>query len=131
MSSRTNAEGIAQLSGALEPLGYAVVPVEVRGCLHLKSACCALGDRAILANRHWVDTDAFAGFPIESVAPEEPGAANVLAIGDTVLVPAAYPVTARNVERLGWKVRPVDISELMKAEAGLTCSSILFEADAR
>jgi len=29
------------------------------------------------------------------------------------------------------KVRPVDISELMKAEAGLTCSSILFEADAR
>jgi N-dimethylarginine dimethylaminohydrolase len=31
------------------------------------------------------------------------------------------------LERLGWKVRLLEISELMKAEAGLTCSSILIE----
>jgi len=30
------------------------------------------------------------------------------------------------VERLGWKIRTLDISELMKAEAALTCSSIIF-----
>ena len=57
----------------------------------------------------------------------EPGAANVLAIGDTVMVPASFPATARMLEGLGWKVRTLDISELMKAEAGLTCSSILLE----
>ena len=58
-------------------------------------------------------------------------AANVLTIGGTALVPAAYPATARLVEELGWNVRRLDISELMKAEAGLTCSSILFEANER
>jgi len=34
LSSRTNAAGIEQLSSALEPFGYRVQPVEVRGCLH-------------------------------------------------------------------------------------------------
>ncbi len=34
--------------------------------------------------------------------------------------------TAAIVESLGWKVRAVDISELRKAEAGVTCSSLIF-----
>ena len=126
-SRRTNPEGIDQLANALQPFGYSVRPVPVGGCLHLKSACCALGDGVILANRAWVDVAAFEGFDIVDVNPEEPGAANVLAIGETVLVPAAHPRTARQLESLGWKVRRIDISELMKAEAGLTCSSILLE----
>jgi len=127
LSGRTNQAGIDQLAATLRPFGYRVRPVAVRGCLHLKTACCALGNGTILANRKWVDTAAFDGLKIVDVAPREPGAANVLAIGETVLVPAAYPATARMLERLGWKVRRLDISELMKAEAGLTCSSILFE----
>jgi len=59
------------------------------------------------------------------VAPNEPRAANVLAAGDTVVIPESFPDTGRILERGGWKVRTLDISELMKAEAGLTCSSIL------
>jgi dimethylargininase len=128
LSMRTNPDGISQLTAELEPLGYSVKPVEVRGCLHLKSACCPLGDRTILANRNWVDMSAFAGFDVVDVPEDEPGAANVLAVGDTVLVPAAFPGTARLLADRGWKVRVLDISELMKAEAGLTCSSILFAA---
>ncbi len=127
VSSRSNAEGIAQLAAALEPFGYSVRPVAVRGCLHLKSACCAIGERTILANRHWFDASAFEGFDIVDVPPDEPRSANVLAIGDTVMAPACFPATARLLEGLGWKVRTLDISELMKAEAGLTCSSIIME----
>ena len=129
LSGRTNHAGVEQLAEILKPLGYSVRPVPVRGCLHLKSGCCAIGERRILANRAWVDPAAFDGFEIVDVPPEEPGAANVLTIGETALVPAAYPVTARLLQRLGWKVRPLDISELMKAEAGLTCSSILLETE--
>jgi len=127
VSARTNTEGIAQLAAELEPFGYSVRPVKVRGCLHLKSACCPV-DRTILANRDWIDTAAFEGFDIVDVPRDEPRAANVLAIGNTVLVPACFPGAARVLEGLGCKVRMLDISELMKAEAGLTCSSILFEA---
>jgi dimethylargininase len=49
VSHRTNRVGIEQLTDELGPLGYTVVPVAVRGALHLKSACCSLGDGAILA----------------------------------------------------------------------------------
>jgi dimethylargininase len=128
ISSRTNAAGILQLAGELEPFGYQIHAVEVRGCLHLKSACCSLGDGKILANRAWFDADALCGYCILDVAPEEPGAANVLRIGDTVLMPAAFPRTREIVEREGLEVRTVDISELMKAEAAITCSSVIFEA---
>ena len=62
------------------------------------------------------------------MAPNEPRAANVLAAGGTVVIPESFPDTGRILERGGWKVRTLDISELMKAEAGLTCSSILLEA---
>jgi dimethylargininase len=127
LSKRTNPAGIAQLAAELELFGYSIRPVEVRGCLHLKSACCALGDRAILANRAWADVAAFEGLTIIDVPASEPRAANVLAAGETVVVPASFPETAGLLQQLGWKVRTLDISELMKAEAGLTCSSILLE----
>jgi dimethylargininase len=128
LSPRTNRTGIAQLAAELEPLGYAIRPVEVHGCLHLKSACTSLGDHTMLANRAWCDAQAFGGsFQILDVPADEPWGANVLTIGHTALVPACFPGTARMVERLGWKIRTLDISELMKAEAALTCSSIIFE----
>jgi len=129
LSARTNAAGIDQLAEELRPFGYSVQPVVVRGCLHLKSACCAVGDRTILINRQWVDPSAYAGFEIVDVPPEEPRGANVLAIGDTMLVPDCFPGIAGILDRRGWKVRTLDISELMKAEGGLTCSSILLETD--
>ena len=95
LSERTNQAGITQLAEELRQFGYAVRPVEVRDCLHLKSACCSLGDRAILANREWIDMAPFEGLTIIDVPASEPRAANVLAIGDTVVVPTSFPETAR------------------------------------
>ncbi len=126
-SARSNAAGIAQLAGELAPFGYRVQPVPVGGCLHLKSGCCYLGDGMVLANRQWVDTEALAGLRIVDVAPDEPWAANVLTIGELALMPLGFPATAELVQSLGWKVQTVDIAELRKAEAGVTCSSLLFE----
>jgi dimethylargininase len=115
------------LAAQLEPLGYTIRPVEVHGCLHLKTACTSLGNETVIVNRARCDAAAFEGFQILDVPPDEPGAANVLTIRDTALVPACFPGTLGMVERLGWKVRSLDISELMKAEAALTCSSIIFK----
>lgn len=128
LSARTNAGGIAQLRGALAPFGYEVEAVEVRRCLHLKSAVTYLGEGAILINRGLIDPAPLARYRIIDVAPGEPWAANTLALGGVVLIPAAWPETARILRREGFAVRPIDISELMKAEAGLTCSSLIFNA---
>jgi dimethylargininase len=124
---RTNAEGIAQLAGALAPFGYRVQPVEVRDCLHLKSGCSALGEDTVLINRKWIDAAAFHEFQLVDVAAGETWAANVLSIGRTVVMPEGFPGTRNAIERLGWEVCPLDLSELMKAEAGVTCCSVIFE----
>ncbi len=79
----------------------------------------------ILANRDWVDVQPFRDFRILDVA--EPSAADVLPIGDTVLVPSSFVRTAEVLEAVGAKVRLIDVSELQKAEAGVTCMSLLFE----
>ena len=120
-------EDTAVVVQELAPFGYTVEAVEIRDCLHMKSACCYLGRETILANRAWVDTAAFREFRIVDVAPNEPWAANVLVIGETVIIPSSFPATARMLAELGWKVRPLDVSELMKAEAGVTCMSLIFE----
>ncbi|HSP70405.1 MAG TPA: arginine deiminase family protein [Bryobacteraceae bacterium] len=125
-SRRTNVAGIQQLSALLHPLGYFVVPVEVLGCLHLKSACCYIGDDTVLANRTWMDPDALCGLKILDVP--EPRAANALRIGDTVLMPAAYPRTCEMLNRSGFRLRTIDNSELLKAEAGVTCTSLVFDS---
>jgi len=127
LSKRTNEAGIAQLQAELEPFGYRIHPVEVRGCLHLKSACCALGESKVLANPDWLDLSAFPDFQIIGVAEDEPAAANVLKVADTVLMPASFPNTERILRREGFNTRTVDISELTKAEAAITCSSVIFD----
>ena len=130
LSRRTNREGIEQLGALVGPFGYRVVPVEVKRCLHLKTGCSWLGDGRVLANREWVDCGALAGCEIVDVPAEEPWAANVLRVGDTVVVAAAFPRTAELLLRAGYQVRTIDISELAKAEAGLTCMSLIFESAA-
>lgn len=128
ISGRTNAEGIEQLRRELEPFGYSVQGVEVWKCLHLKSAVTYLGGNAVLINRSLIDSIPLREYRMIDVAAAEPWAANTLALGGVVLIPAAYPETAAILNEAGFQVRTIDISELMKAEAGLTCSSLIFES---
>ena len=127
LTQRSNAEGIRQLAAILAPHNYEVIPVPVTGCLHLKSAVTSLGRNTLLANRSWFDAAPLAGFEWVDVDPAEPHAANALALGGTVIFPASFPHTRTRIETRGFSVTPLDISELQKAESGLTCSSLLFE----
>jgi len=90
-----------------------------------------IGRNTLLANRAWFDTEPLAGFEWIDVAPDESHAANALALGDTVIFPASFPRTRDRLEARGFHVTPIDISELQKAESGLTCSSLLFDAAQR
>lgn len=125
-SARTNEAGIARLAAVAEPLGYRVVPVAVSGCLHLKSAVTALDQERVLVNRSWLDASPLRGLDLVDVAPEEPGAANVLRVAGLVIAHPGFPRTLERVAALGYAVRPLDVSEFLKAEAALTCKSLLF-----
>jgi len=129
LTARTNEEGIAQLRGIVQPYGYEVIAVPVTGCLHLKSAVTHLGNNVLLANRTWFDAAPFAGeFEWVDVDPAEPHAGNALALNGTILFPASFPRTLARIEAKRFRVMPLDIAELQKAESGLTCSSLIFEA---
>jgi dimethylargininase len=130
-SARTNEAGVARLAAVAEPLGYRVVPVAVTGCLHLKSAVTALDQQRLLVNRAWLDPSAFRGLELVDVAPQEPGAANVLRVAGLVIAHPGFPRTIERIEALGYRVHPLDVSEFLKAEAALTCKSLLISAGAR
>jgi dimethylargininase len=127
LSRRTNREGLERLSDLVRPHGYQVHPVEVKGCLHLKSACSYVGDNTVLVNRSWIDVEPFRGFELLDVAEDEPAAANALLLKDVVVLPESFPKTRALLEGRGFRVRTVDVSELQKAEAGVTCCSVIFE----
>jgi dimethylargininase len=127
LSQRTNAEGIQQLAREVEPCGYRVLPVAVTDCLHLKSGASWVGDDTVLIHRPWVDPEAFHGLRLIDVPEGEEAGANVLLIGNVALVAAGFPKIADTLQKLGREVRVLQIAELMKAESGLTCSSLIFD----
>jgi dimethylargininase len=65
------------------------------------------------------------------VPAEEPWGANVLALPGVTLVSAACPRTADLVRGLGHAAVALDVSELHKAEAGLTCMSLVFDREGK
>lgn len=130
-SSRSNEAAIAQLAGILHPLGYRVIPVEFGGCLHLKSAVTRIAERLFLANPDWVEASVFSGTRVVPVDPREPQAANALALGGAVIHPRHFPRTQARLEAEGLLVEPVDTTELAKAEAGVTCCSLLVRVGRR
>jgi dimethylargininase len=128
LSKRTDAAAVAQLAKILSPHGYTVIGVPVAGCLHLKSAVGRVGHETLLVNRDWVDPKTFRGLDVLDVDPIERGAAGALLIGESVVYPRRFVRTLERLENSGVNVVPVDLSELAKAEAGVTCCSLVFRA---
>jgi len=124
-TTRTNDGAVQQLRAILGPLGYTVTALDVRGCLHLKSAVTALSDDVLLVNREWVDASALDGYELVDVAAGEPSAANVLRLADRVIAARAFPRTAERIAALGMRVDVVDVTELAKAEGAVTCCSLI------
>jgi len=125
LSRRTNAQGIEQLRRHVAPHGYTVIPVPVSGCLHLKSAVTALAPDRLLVNPRWLDPEPLAGIARIEVDPAEPGAANVLWLRGVVVAHPGFPRTLERIAAQGLPLRPLDVSEFLKAEAALTCKSLL------
>jgi dimethylargininase len=128
VGSRTNTAGVDQLQEATGLYGYEVRAVAVSACLHLKSAVTALLPGLVLANPAWVDVTRLEGQRAIEVDPAEPSGANVLAIGESIVCAAAFTRTNARLAAAKLAVCPVDVSELAKAEGGVTCCSVIVDA---
>lgn len=128
-STRTNAEGVAQLRAILAPHGYAVHEVAIDRALHLKSAITLIRDGdepAVLVNPAWIDASFLGAIERIEVDPSEPAAGNALLLGETLIYPEAFARTREKLEAQGFAIHPVPASELAKAEGGVTCCSLVF-----
>jgi dimethylargininase len=128
LSTRTNAEGLEALAEIVARIGFEVVKAELRDCLHLKTGATLAGADGsgrpiLLFHEGSVDPGQFAG--VEPFAVLEPAAANCVRAGDRLILPAGNPRTAALLRDRGFHVVEVDVSELQKAEAGVTCMSLI------
>jgi dimethylargininase len=129
-STRTDAEGIHALREVSAPLGFEVVQAELRNCLHLKTGATLAGADmhgvpVLLYCERAVDPLQFAHVEPLAVDESEPAAANCLRVGGRLIIPAGNPRTAGALRDRGFQVTEVDVSELQKAEAGVTCMSLI------
>lgn len=128
ITSRTNREGIEFVRKHVAPHGYKVHGVAVPGALHLKSVCTAVNECTILADSSRIDIAPFAAYELIEVPQDEWMAANVLLVNGTVCMHEGFHKTLAQLRERQIRVRTVDISEFLKAEAGLTCMSIIFDS---
>lgn len=126
-SGRSNSSGIGRLQEFLRRFGYEVRAIAIDGCLHLKTACTFIPPHFLLANPRWVDVGHWTGLDVITVDEREPFAANTLSANGRTLVSAAFPRTNEKLDAVGILTRRMDISEFHKAEAGLTCLSLLLD----
>jgi dimethylargininase len=84
-----------------------------------------VGESLLLLNPAWVDPSVFAGCCTVAVDPTEPHAGNALALGGAVIHAQHFPRTRARLEAEGLRVHPIALTELVKAEAGVTCCSLL------
>ena len=130
LSRRTNRQAVSALR---KRIPYPVHAVPVKKGLHLKSAVSCLSEDVLLFDRRCVDATSFPGFRLLEVAPEEGYSANVLGVGDVLILPVGYPKVKAAIEKenLFSKIIELDMSEFEKADGGLTCLSIFIQPAGR
>jgi len=127
-SARSNDEGIALLGEVASSQGLEMIVVPVDSVLHLKSAVLPVDQETVVVTPGAIDESLLEGLRVLPEHPEECGRFSALPLGDgVVLVTASAPRSAATVSALGIETVPIDVSEILAADGGLTCMSILYE----
>jgi dimethylargininase len=126
LSGRTDATGARELREILARHGLSGSTVKVDDTLHLKTGVSYLENGVLLATREAAAHARFAGLRVLEVPAAESYAANCLWINDRVVMPSGYPRTRALVEKAGYTVIDVGVSEFQKLDGGVTCLSLRY-----
>jgi len=126
LSARTNSYTTRQLRKILENSNFELIPVTIHNVLHLKSACTYLGNNYVILSKGHFDTDILRDYKKIVVPRGEEYTADCLAINGTILMAKGFPKTKKLIEKEGFFVKELEMSEFRKGEGALTCLSILW-----
>jgi dimethylargininase len=125
MSARTDQEGASDLRSLLASIGRESRVVNTpRSTLHLKSDCSLVDEETLLVTQELADCGLFGDFRLLVVPQAERAAANTLRLNDVVLVRNDCPRAADLLRQQGLEVLPLEVSEVSRIDAGLSCMSL-------
>lgn len=126
LSNRTNLTGSRQLKEILEKYNYTVYVIPICNILHFKTGVNYLGENNLLVQEGICTMNELSAFNRILIDQDESYAANCLRVNDYILVPKGFPKTKANVEKLGYKIIELELSEFQKMDGGLSCLSLRF-----
>lgn len=125
LSARTDRAGAERFVELAAGFGRRARIVETPpGVLHLKTGCALLDEETVVATAAMADGDWFAGMHVLTISEGEEPAANLLRVNRRVLAAAAFPRTLERIAARGHEVVPLEVSEIGKIDAGLSCMSL-------
>ncbi len=143
ITSRTNQEGIDQLTKIYEPYGYKVIGVKIDAGLHLKSSVSYLEHNNLLIEETFNDylisvkNDVFDSFNKVIIPKASAYATNSIWINENIIIPAEFPEVYEQLEKelkgkgpdgKDYTFHKCATSEIAKVDGGLSCTSLRFKA---
>ena len=122
-SKRTNEQGVRQLSSLLSDMGYKVRTVPIPPPhLHIGGVMSLIGPRHVLCCRDFFDDEVLDGFDVIEIDYEMFVSGNVICLGNGELIAEASNTAAiQALEKEGFRVHVLDLSEFVKGRGGPTC----------
>lgn len=131
LSSRTNKEGAEGLMRLIAKIGKRALVVETpKDVLHFKTDCALIDEETVLTTPRLSRSGVFKGFREILTPAGEDAAANALRVNNALFVGAAFKRTIEMLDREGFPVMPLDVGEIGKIDAGLSCMSLRWRATA-
>ncbi|NTF44688.1 dimethylarginine dimethylaminohydrolase family protein [Rhizobium rhizogenes] len=125
LSARTNKVGAEALVACIAKLGRkAEIVATPEGVLHFKTDCSLLDDESVLSTARLARSGVFKDFKQIIIPEGEEPAANALRVNEVVMVGSDFPRTIEMLDKLGYKVVPLQTTQIGKIDAGLSCMSL-------
>ena len=126
LSERTNLEGAQQIIKILEQYNLSGSVIKLEKVLHLKTGVAYLESNNLLACGEFITHEEFQQFNILEITEDEAYAANCIWINNRVLLPKGYPKSRNAIEKIGYSIIEINVSEFQKIDGGLSCLSLRF-----
>jgi dimethylargininase len=129
ISRRTNEHGARQLAGILHSFNYTTSLIDIRSVsniLHLKSGLAYLHGKRLVIIDALREFEEFSGYNLICLNSTEEYAANCLSVNGRVLIASGFPTLKCELERLGYQIITLEMSEFQKMDGGLSCLSLRF-----
>jgi len=126
LSERTNENGAQQIIESLEKYSMSGSIIKLEHVLHLKTGLAYLEQNNLVACGEFLSKDEFQQFNILKIDEAESYSANCIWLNGNVLIPGGYTKARETIERAGYVVKEVEVSEFRKLDGGLSCLSLRF-----